>query len=179
MWRPVSLANLLNSPDDTIVYLSIHWHARLKIEEIVWACNAIYSRVGSGNTSSLLVSLLSSNCTPILLYGTDATCIDSYEFKRLWNSYDRAFTKIFGSFDCKIVLQCQWYSYCLGLSHTMDLNGFKFVSRIYKSFHNNEDKVYHFCNPLIERSEIMDKYGIRPNYSSSIVVSKLQIIFVT
>jgi len=106
------------------------------------AFNTIYSRVGSVNTSSLLVSLLSINCTLILLYGTDATGTDGYELKPLCNSYKRALMKIFDSFDCKIVTQCQWYSYCLDLSHTMDLNRFKFLSRIYKSIQNNKDNVY-------------------------------------
>jgi len=64
----------------------------------------------------------------------------------------------------------------------MDLNLVKFLSRIYKSVQNNEDNVYRFCNPLIERSKIMDKYGIRPNDSSSLPLLfflKLQLTLMT
>jgi len=54
------------------------------------------------------------------------------------------------------------------------LNWLKYLSRIANSIQNNEDKVYNFRNPFIERSNIMDKYDIRPNDSSfNIIVSEI------
>jgi len=73
------------------------------------------------SATSLLVSFLSSNCTPILLHGSDATRTDKRELKSLSNSYNRAFMKNFGLFDNTVISQCQWYSYCLDLHHFVGL----------------------------------------------------------
>jgi len=43
----------------------------------------------------------------------------------------------------------------------------------YNSIQNNDDKFFIVCNPLIEGSKLMDKYDIRPNDSSSVIVSKV------
>jgi len=57
------------------------------------------------NAASDLVSLLSTNCTQILLYGSDATGIDKRELKSLSNSNNKAFMKNFGSFYTSVISQ--------------------------------------------------------------------------
>ena len=71
------------------------------------AFNSIYEKVGNKDSVTLLTFLLSTQCVPILLYGTEAAGVDKYELVRLCTSFNRAFMKIFNSYDAKTILQCQ------------------------------------------------------------------------
>ena len=77
------------------------------------AFNSIYEKVGNKNSVTLLTSLLATQCAPILLYGIGAAVADNYELKRLCNCHDTAFIKIFKSFDAKIIIHYQWYTFNL------------------------------------------------------------------
>ena len=85
-----------------------------------------------------------TQCTPILLYGLDAAGADEYELKRLCNSYNRAFMKIFKSFDNTIILQCQWFTYNLYFRHLAELNRIKHLFRIKKLVQSNIDSIFDY-----------------------------------
>jgi Reverse transcriptase (RNA-dependent DNA polymerase) len=53
------------------------------------AFNAIYEKVGAINMSQVVISLVKSNCVPMLLYGTDAAGCSKYERGRVCNAFDR------------------------------------------------------------------------------------------
>jgi len=70
------------------------------------AFNSIYEKVGNKNSVTLLTFLLSTQCVPILLYGTDAAGVDRHELRRLYiyicTTFNRAFIKNNNSYDAKI-----------------------------------------------------------------------------
>ena len=131
------------------------------------AFNAIYGRVGGLKTCSLLVSLLATNCTPILLYGTEATDVEKSELRHLCHTYDRAFMKIFGSFDRQVIVQCQWFSGCLDFAHCFDLQRIKFL------FNMLNKHCFNFCEPHIELSKLLLKYDISLTDSEVTVKAKV------
>ena len=137
------------------------------------AFNAIYSKVGRGDTSALLVSLLCTKCVPILLYGTDATGVDKYELKSLCNSYNRAFMKIFGSFNKTTILQCQWYSYCLDFSHMLDLHRLRFLSQGDVVSRGAEDIAFSSFDPMLRKQNIMSKYNILSSDKFTVMTDKI------
>ena len=135
------------------------------------AFNAIYGRIGNLNTSTLLISLLSTNCTPILLYGTDVTEIDKNELKYMNFTYDRVFMKIFGTFNRKIIANCQLYSVGLDFTHLIDLRRLNFLENILN------DTLFNFGDPHEELSVLMTKYDIEPGDSISIATNKIFLHF--
>ena len=92
--------------------------------------NSIYSKIGNASSPNVILSLLSSYCLPSLLYGSEAIVIDSHEMQRLNLAYSRAFMKIFSSYDCNVIKQCQFFSGFLPLSPLTDLRRLKFLYKI-------------------------------------------------
>ena len=81
--------------------------------------------------------------------------------------------KIFGSFDSHIITQCQWFSYCLDMSHMLDLHRLRFLSRILSLIQLDVNNIFYCFDPLIEKNMIMDKYGILSSDSSAAILRKI------
>ena len=92
--------------------------------------NSIYSKIGSTSSPSVILSLLSSYCLPVLIYGIECIFINAREMQRLDLAYSRAFMKIFSSFDKMVIMQCQYYSGYLPLKQLCDLRRLNFLSNI-------------------------------------------------
>ena len=137
------------------------------------AFNSIYEKVGDKNSVSLLTFLLATQCVPILLYGIDAAGLDKYEFKRLCYTYDRAFMKIFNSFDAKTIVTCQWYSYSLDFRHLVDLNQIKYLFRIKKAAQCDTDSIFAYFDLSHEQLNLLGKYQISLNDSIGSITSKI------
>jgi hypothetical protein len=141
------------------------------------AFNAIYGRVGDKNVVSLLISLLSTVCTPVLLHGIDATYANNYELKRLCNSYDRAFMKIFNTFNSNIIASCQWYSNCLNMEHQIDLHRLKYLRRVQCLVSIDSDNLFNCFGTALFDHKLMKKYDINYNDSVDTITHKIVIHF--
>ena len=64
--------------------------------------------------------MLKTKCLPVLLYGIEAVKLTNHEMSRLENAFDRAFMKIFGTFDKTTIRQCQLYLGVLQLCYEID-----------------------------------------------------------
>ena len=134
--------------------------------------NTIYGRIGSTGSVSLLLFLLASICTPILLFGTEASLgFNKKEFDRICFAYNKAWSKIFHSFDKSVIRSCQFFCGYLPIEYQLDLRSLIFtkslswypdpgLSRLFNYFS--------FDNRLCEKYDIVDTDSI------SIIKSKVR-----
>ena len=124
--------------------------------------NGILGKVGSSAPIGLTLSLIASNCNPVLLYGIESMALNNAESKSLQYPYNSAFTKVFSSFDAKIITQCQFYSGYLPLSYLADLRWLNFYNNICsQEYHSSAGILYRWfgsaeCNAIAEKYN-MDK----------------------
>ena len=90
--------------------------------------NEILRKVG--NKETIVLSLCSSFCTPMLLYGIEAMNLTKTEKQILSSPFNRMLSRLFKSFDKKVIRSCQFYTSYLPLSYTMDLRRRNFLSKL-------------------------------------------------
>jgi hypothetical protein len=71
--------------------------------------NGILGKLGSNPSISLTLSLISSNCNPILLYGLESLKLYKTDVNTLSHPYNSVYMKLFQSFDKTIITLCQFY----------------------------------------------------------------------
>jgi len=94
------------------------------------AVNNIFGKVGLRTSAELLVSLLSSFCVPIMLYGLVSVTLNNHIVKSLDSVWCQALGKIFGTYAKTILNECQFYCGILPLSHRLNLNKINFYSKL-------------------------------------------------
>jgi len=94
--------------------------------------NTIYGWIGSKDSIPLLLTMLSTICTPTLLFGTEAALEkNKKESKRLSYAYKyRAWSKIFQSYDKDTILLCQYYYGFIPLEYQIDLRRMGFLKSL-------------------------------------------------
>ena len=102
-------------------------HAKLKFFRSI---NGILGKVGTTAPLGLTLSLISSNCNPILFYGLEAIRLSKSQTQGLTYPFNCGFVKLFGTFDKNVISQCQYYSGCLPFNYQNDLRCLKFHSQL-------------------------------------------------
>ncbi len=92
--------------------------------------NTILGKIGDMSNIPLILSLASTNCFPILLYGLSACCLSNAQVASLEYAYNAVFVKVFKSFDKKVLLSCQYFTGILPVRYAMDLDRIKFLKSI-------------------------------------------------
>jgi len=73
------------------------------------ALNAIFGKIGTFASPSVVISLVESYCVPILLYSLDCVELSKSMLQSLENAYSQVYSKIFHTFNKTIIKQCQFY----------------------------------------------------------------------
>ena len=107
------------------------------------------------------------------IYGIDAAGADKYEIKRLCNCYDRAFMKIFNSYDSKTIICCQWYMYYLDFQHLLELNRLKYLFKINKAMKSDSDCIFSYFGVTTNELNLLEKYNITLHDSIGLVINKV------
>src|SRR5271156_2697453 len=102
-------------------------HAKLKYFRSI---NGILGKVGTTAPLCLTLSLILSNCNPILFYGLEAIRLSKSQTQGLTYPFNCAFVKLFGTFDKNVISQCQYYSGCLPFNYQNYLRCLKFHSQL-------------------------------------------------
>ena len=139
---PCETININNTPikwQQEIAYLGIHLTSARKLthnieqtkQKFFRAINGIFGKIGLKASPIVLCSLMSSFCTPILLYATEVLDWNKKSLQSLENTYSQAFFKIFTTFDKNVVQQCQFYMGLLPIDLLIDLRKLNFLSDIW------------------------------------------------
>ena len=97
--------------------------------------------------------------------------MDNYELKKMNLCFNRAFMKIFGTFDKNIITQCQMYTTGLDFTHLVDLQRLRFLMSV------AADAFLPFCNPHVELSQLRDKYSVTLTDTISQACDKIYLHF--
>ena len=95
--------------------------------------NGLFCKIGNSSSPNVILSLMSSYCLPVLLYGLEALSVISSEFQRLELAYNRAFMKIFSSYNVPVIKQCQYFSGYLPLRYIHDIRKLNFLFAVLNS----------------------------------------------
>ena len=91
--------------------------------------NSIYSKISKAN-ETVIVSLIKTNCIPILIYGVEALDLKKSMLHSLNNVLCLVFGKIFGSYEKRILNNCLYYMNTLPLSFEYLIRKFRFLSKL-------------------------------------------------
>ena len=92
--------------------------------------------------------------------------LTSHEMSRLKNAFDRAFMKIFGTFDKTIIRQCQFYLGVLPLCYEIDYRTIKFLKNLFPT--GIDDVISSSIN-----RDLCKKYGVLKNDNDRCVYAKV------
>ena len=92
--------------------------------------NGILGKLGSDPPISVTLSLVSSNCVPVLLYGLEALMLNKADINTLSYPYNSVFMKLFKSFNKNIIMLCQYYCGELPLENLLHNRNLNFDSKL-------------------------------------------------
>jgi hypothetical protein len=147
--------------------LKYDFHARKA--KYFGAVNSILGKIGNNNNSTLVLSLLASKCTPILTYSLESICLQKSVLDNMCYVSNAIYSKIFKTFDKKIIEYCRWIFGYLPLAMDLDLKRLNFLFNLSEGYNVN-------CSPatllfyLIAQQDLInlcDKYNISMNRTCS------------
>ena len=137
--------------------------------------NSIFSKI-SRASETVIVSLLKSNCIPILMYGVEALDLKSSTLYSLDNPLRLAFGKIFKSYDKNILNSCLFYMNTLPLSLEYLIRRIRFL---YKS-RRVENTLLSKIHDVLGKNELLQIFRnsqLDPKSNSSVVKSTVWMKF--
>ncbi len=107
------------------------WH--LAKRHFFTAVNSILASLGSNPDISVVLSLFTSKCVPILNYGLVAIQLSKVELNSFSFAFDNIFHKLFKTNNKKTLFLCQYYSNVLPFNILYDLSRFNFLSPLFSA----------------------------------------------
>jgi len=92
--------------------------------------NGILSKLGSAPSINIALTLLNTNCYPILLYGLEALKLTKTDVSALSLPFNSIYMKLFQSFNKNVIRQCQFYCGELPLEYLLNLRTFIFYDKL-------------------------------------------------
>ena len=137
--------------------------------------NSIFSKI-SRASETVIVSLLKSNCIPILMYGVEALDLKSSMLHSLDNPLRLVFGKIFKSYDKNILNSCLFYMNTLPLSLEYLIRKIRFL---YKS-RRVENTLLSKIHDVLGKNELLQLFRnlhLDPKSNSSVVTNTVWMKF--
>ena len=122
--------------------------------------NCILAKVGTTTAVNVTLSLIATNCNPILLYGFEATRLIKSQLNSLNYPFNSGFMKLFNTFDPKIIIQTQFYSGYLPFAYLLDARILKFYSDLSVCDHQSPASILYLWFGDNEWNETAIKYNI-------------------
>jgi len=92
--------------------------------------NAIFSKIGTLSATHVVISLVETQCVPILLYGLECIELSKSMMRSIENAYSQVYSKLFYPFDKKVIKQCQFYTGQLPAEYKIIDRRLNFLSRV-------------------------------------------------
>ena len=116
-------------------------------------------KIDTCNNASLVLSLMSSKCSPILSYNLEAISLPKATLSHLCYVYSAIYSKIFKTFDKSIIAECQWQFGYLPLLFELDLKCMNF--RYKMSLIDSPASLMLMLDAKDELTLLCTKYGIK------------------
>lgn len=100
--------------------------------------NKIYHKIKTNDTA-IVLELLKTICLPTLLYGIECSNFKKSDWSSLINCLDRAYMKIFNTFDPLVVKYCMLYTNMLPLKYTIEIRRVKFLRNLLHNYNISSD----------------------------------------
>ena len=139
--------------------------------KLLRASNGIFSKIGTKASPKVTLTFVRSYCLPVLLYGVEAITLNTKLINSMDNAYRSLFAKMFGSYDSKVILNCQYYCGNLPVSYVIDFRKFEF----YKCLINNSNDSVRLLLMRTGACEF-DQLSQKFNITSSDSLNKLKFI---
>jgi hypothetical protein len=97
------------------------------------ASNGILAKIGNKDNSLVSLKLIASMALPVLTYSIEAVQLNKSELLSLNHPWERAFQKIFHTFDNQVVTQCQMFTGYLPVLHYYCMRTMSFLKKLSKS----------------------------------------------
>ena len=125
------------------------------------AVNSVLGNIGLiNNNASLVLSLMMTKCSPILQYNLEAITLSDSSLSHLCFVSNTIYTKIFKTFDKRVIAECQWHFGHLPLSFDIDLKRMNFLHKLLSM----EQSPAHLILKLVAGNDLTllcNKYNIK------------------
>jgi len=135
------------------------------------AANGILAKLGTSNINVIL-SLLSSHCRPVLLFGLEAFDLKKSDKNKLDRCFDLVLSKIFGTYDKQCLRSCLFYCGYLPFSNQYVLQRLKFLSKLERLKFLNSD-VYIVTRDADQFAAYCNEYNLNVSDSIKSIKCKL------
>lgn len=136
--------------------------------------NSVLGKLGSAPQVNLTLSLVSSFCNPVLLYGIEALHLKKADVVTLTFPYNSVYTKLFSTFDKSVITLCQFYTCQMPLCYIIDARTLNFYSDLSHGTWSTSNYLFKWFGEA-ERKIIEEKYNILPSdspYLSNMKIKK-------
>ena len=121
------------------------------------AANCILSKLGNLDNAATSVHLITTIALPILTYSFEALLLNKTQLLDVERPWSRTFMKLFKTFDCSIVRQCQFYTGSLPIAYLYVLRKMSFLLNLEMS-ENSLLKELSYRNNRAEISLLADRF---------------------
>jgi hypothetical protein len=172
--KPIVTADGIIPWSSTVKYLGINIVAGMKFScnidnlksNFYSSFNAIYCKLGMINNPIVTLHLTSTIALPCLTYAQEALSLNKTYLKSLEHPWSRVFMKLFTTYNENVIHQCQYFTDCMPLEHSIFLKKFNFLNAL--KFSPNWMLVSLFeLTAVHELKHIYDHYGLNPNIELS------------
>lgn len=138
--------------------------------------NGILGKLGSSPQINLTLSLISTFCNPILLYGLESLRLSKTDVNLLTFPYNSVYMKLFATFDKSIINLCQFYCGELPLAYIVNLRTLNFYANLAMLRCSPANILYKWFGAA-ERAEIASLYNIVETDSIGMFRHKVHVSF--
>ena len=133
--------------------------------------NAIFGKIGTFSSPSVVISLVESYCVPILLYGLDCIELPKSMLQSLENAYSQLYSKLFHTYNKNIIKQCQFYSRQMPIELKVANRRYNFLKKI-NTFDSSFCKYFDVKND--ELLTLINKYCCN-DYNANIMLDNFRL----
>jgi hypothetical protein len=138
--------------------------------------NGVLGKIGTCTDINVSLSLVSSFCTPVLLYGFDTGALSKSQVDKLAYPFCSIYYKLFNTFDKQTIVQCQFYTGQLPLKYLLHVRFLSFLKGLKNVPFSPANLLFEWFGKA-ERQSIAESYGIVSNDSPSAIRRKIWNVF--
>ena len=138
--------------------------------------NGILGKLGASPNVSVILSLIYTNCNPILFYGLESLKLTKTDISALSHPYNSAYMKLFQSFNKNIITLCQYYCGDLPFEQLLHIRTMNFYVKLIALDSSPASLLFKWFGKR-DFDEIAGKYNILLTDQPCTIRDKIQALF--